>query len=169
MQLSFIFILLPFISTAFASPLRILDNNIQAISERDRWNLPTSVDKLPKHVESNLLLPCLKSRGAQIAGKWSDPTYRLKEAYGGHSAMFKTIRRNPKQAEEQKRGFIHETVYLEREGMLLACAENPMWYFLVIKDDGYEDVSLTTQKMKALGKAARKSIDEKYGEGFVNW
>jgi|SRR6266550_1001540 len=32
MQLSFISILLAFISTVFASPLRILDNNIQAIS-----------------------------------------------------------------------------------------------------------------------------------------
>jgi hypothetical protein len=130
------------------------------------------VDKLPKHVETDLLLPNWKSRGEQIAGKWADPTYKLKEAYGGHSALFKTIRRDPKQAEEQKIGFIHETVYLEKEGMLLACAESPMWYLIVIKDDGYrsyKDTSLSQKEMKALGKALRKSINEEYGENFVKW
>jgi len=130
------------------------------------------VNDLPKRVESNLLLPLLKSRGGQIAGGWFDPTHELKEEYEGHKAMLKTIKRIPKRAEEQKIGFIHETVYLEEEGMLLACAESQMLYFIVIKDNGYRSNKggrLSQKVIKALGKRVRRTIDAKYGTDFVKW
>lgn len=192
MQLCFISILFAFIATVFASPLRILDNNSQAISvcsflpctsqtnvphwqERGIFNIPESLDGLPqtKCFDPDLILLFWgpDSCEGKIAGGSNDLTYKMKHGFGyQHDALIKGIRRESKNQEELR--FIHETVYLEEESLLLGWSKTASMYFLIIQGKGYhtgKDTGLPTKKLDALRSRARKKIVNKYGRDFVIW
>lgn len=123
----------------------------------------------------------MADRGDQIAGTSTYRTHRLKSKYPDGlqsvAALLKTIKRDPKKVETQRIAFIHEAFYLDQEGILLACAESSMWYFLVIKDNGYlspeeyvnKYVHLTKMELKNLGGRVRREIERNYGKKFIKW